>query len=350
MNLRTKVIAALLVGSISLLSVSAAFTIAWYASSQNLGIDSLKLELDTERKLLISTSSNKETFKEKLTYDELDKVGVFKPVSSMFSSRWMATKESKPDFYDCSTSLIRGNGIPYDTTTTVGFYSQDLYLLCDDDAYITLDVNETFFKSNEELNANTAKQLKNRYSDMTEDEILTNLNDLINCLRFSILVPQEDSYSYFVVDPFKNGETDFAGVLDNDKDDYFDTYMSDGSQYEIIYGEVENRESIVYNYADEEIDKKDGYYSSFNAKRRANSYTFDKDASVENGLKIAKENSLSMSDVDGDNSKLVIPVDRNTPTRIVLSIYLEGWDLDCINATMGASFLSQIQFKILRER
>ena len=35
--------------------------------------------------------------------------------------------------------------------------------------------------------------------------------------------------------------------------------------------------------------------------------------------------------------------------RIVLSIYMEGWDLDCTNAHMGGSFDLGLGFKILRE-
>ena len=44
-----------------------------------------------------------------------------------------------------------------------------------------------------------------------------------------------------------------------------------------------------------------------------------------------------------------IPLKRGEPKKIVLSIYLEGWDRDNVNNTMGANFISNVTFKILRE-
>ena len=43
-------------------------------------------------------------------------------------------------------------------------------------------------------------------------------------------------------------------------------------------------------------------------------------------------------------------LDAYTPKRLVVSFFLEGWDLDSVNAAMGASFIWNLSFRIIRER
>ena len=63
-----------------------------------------------------------------------------------------------------------------------------------------------------------------------------------------------------------------------------------------------------------------------------------------------EENSISLSSLGGKDSLWILPLYRNQPRKIILSLYREGWDRDCINQTRGASFLSSISFEIARER
>ena len=65
----------------------------------------------------------------------------------------------------------------------------------------------------------------------------------------------------------------------------------------------------------------------------------------EAGLEIKKENSLSLEEVE---DKFEFPVYENKSTRVVMTIYLEGWDLDCVNSTMGASIKTEMSFKLSR--
>ena len=62
-----------------------------------------------------------------------------------------------------------------------------------------------------------------------------------------------------------------------------------------------------------------------------------------------KEESYSLNEFEGNNVPFVIPVYREYSQEIVISIYIEGWDLDSVNYTMGSAFESNIAFKILRE-
>ena len=68
-------------------------------------------------------------------------------------------------------------------------------------------------------------------------------------------------------------------------------------------------------------------------------------------LEIKKEKSLSLDDFRTTelDKPFYFPVYRSKPQEIVLSIYIEGWDLDSVNCTKGATFDSNITFKIERE-
>ena len=116
---------------------------------------------------------------------------------------------------------------------------------------------------------------------------------------------------------------------------------------------MNDREKIVYDNplggSDEKIEQQDHYFgNSFDAVSRKIAYTYNEEASIANGLEIAKEESFSLEDINSEATKLLIPCYANKPTEIIVSIYLEGWDLDCINATMGASFSTKLNFKLLR--
>ena len=354
MNFKRTVIS-LFAGLISLASLSISFSLAWFAASTRLYVDTLEVEMRGERNLKISTSDIKDSFKEKLEFHELDESGLFMPVSSMFESKWIDEYQPVPTFYEYTAPFVPESGIPYGPKEmNEGYYQQDIYLLCDDDAYISLDIDKTFFKPNEEANLIAARRMTKESSEEDEEEtIYGNLNKLVNALRFSIFDVEEKNY--FIVDPTKSGTTLLGGALDNDRDQYFDVYTSPTQERkEAIYGEVYNRENAVYaDVGEEDIDIDEGTaYTCFNAKHKAHAERFLLEESLSNGLVIKEEPSLDFEDISSprpDENKLVIPVKHDVPKRLIFSIYLEGWDLDCVNVTMGGNFLSQIQFKILRE-
>ena len=352
MNKKRLIIASLFT-MIGLISLSISFSIAWYASSTRLSVKTIRLEIDDDRELHISTSPELDTFKQSLVYgvDDINEVGIYKPVSSMLSYTWMNEKKPLPEFRD-SSSVEQMEGVSIPEVWDNGFYRQELYLLADDDVWVTVDADKTFFLPDEELNRETAEIVKNReiFRGKTIDQIVEDMNNLKNSMRFSILVPDEDVYNYTIVDPYKSGETLLGGLLDNMNDQYYDTYKADdGEFYEIVYGEVYNRDKIIYNEPTYEDVEPSGEYSAFTARIKGSAHHFNYEASVNNGFSIKTEESLSMNDLKGINSKLRIPLKRGEPRKIVLSIYLEGWDLDNINNTMGASFNSNVTFKILRE-
>ena len=363
---KKKIITSAAIGTIALVGLSVSLTLAWYGASDRLNMRSLDVVVAGQTNIKISKSADPESFVSDLDLTPNRDEFVFVPVSSMNKKSWMEQKSDTPIFYDCSSSLVPSSGEPALEATNYGFFQQKLYLMTNLDRYVTLDVDPlseyatSEFKANDEVNTARAQQLKRDNPDWTlpVSEIKDRLDNLVNCLRVSILVTEEDHYNYYIIDPNKTKDTYFGGRLDNDRDGYFDCYhATDGKAYETLFGEINDRSKAVYNDPDPsqvatpEHDSEEAHYfgNSFEGVSKNNVHTFDEAASLANGLEIAKEESLSIDDLNSEaNNKLLIPCYGNKPTEIVVSIYLEGWDLDCINSTMGASFSTKLSFKISR--
>ena len=346
MNRKRRLTIAAFLGVISLGITSLSFSIAWYASSTQLDIDGLNITVDADRDLKISTSTDLASFKGKLTYGELDRVEKFDPCSSMFKSEWMDQKASKPEMYRYDMPVTDSSGRPHHNKATKGYYSQSLYLLANDDVLVTIDTETFSLVPDVTLNEMYIEKVKARFPEYTKEELLIRLNSLVDCMRISILDPDEETYNYTILDPTKDEEILLGGREDLGKDDYYDYYTSSTGMYETVYGEVENRETIKYGErADEDIETT-GELTSFNAKTKKNVHPFDLEASIENGLVIKTEDSIALNEVE---EKIAIPVKADKPKEIVLSIYMEGWDEDCTNAHMGGSFILDVDFKVLRE-
>lgn len=326
-------------------------TFAWYANSSQLNVDSIKISMETERELKLSTSSELDSFKSDLVTEDLDAVDLFAPASTMYKSKWMDSKERKPRFYDCSSSLFGIEGKQILKEVKTGFYSQSIYLLANDDVYVTLDTTDCYVNQNDEKNADSARKFVEKDPSLNYEEEKAKLDNLKKSVRISILDPEEESYNYFVFDPYKEKETLLGGILDNDSDRFYDSYRNrnDNKLYEVLYGEVSKNELAIYEEEKDEPTMTTGSYNSFNANIAAGVKHFNLEKSLENGLEIKEENAISFASQEEMDNNFFISLKRDTPKEIVLSIYLEGWDLDCINDTMGAGFISHISFKILRE-
>ena len=354
MNKRRIVLTAM-IGAIAISTLSVSLSLAWYASSDKLKVNSFDIDLSGNVQLLMSTSKELDTFKEKLTAEDLiEGEFLFSPVSSMYRSDWFDQKGDTPLFYDSSSPALDGI-IPKEEAPT-GYFQKRIYLLSTAvDYYASLDVSNCLFNYNEDANLLRAQELHKQYSDASVEQIKDSLNSLRDCLRMSILVNEEDYYRYYVIDPYKqeNEEVLFGGLLDNNADGYYDTYNDGGSRREYIYGQVNDRSKAAYvdpvdpTAEIEKIDTKGNFYgNSFDAKNRKDAYTFD--IANSQGLEIAKEESYALDEIGGLDTEVLIPCYRGRPTEIVISIYLEGWDKACINETMGACFDTNISFKLLR--
>lgn len=388
---KKRIIFTALVGTIALAALSVSISLAWYGASDRLRVSSLDVSMFTEQKLKISTSDDLNSFKDSLTmldFDEEDRNIVFTPTSTMFQSQWYnpsaEQRAEKPSFYDIyNGSYLSSSQDVRPQESMYGFFTKDLYLITNYNFYASLEVdtnpekNGSSFSNNDEANRRRAEVLQRDNPDwnLSVDEIKAKLDNLINCLRISILVLDENEYHYYIIDPTKEATdtTYYGGRLDNNGDGYYDTYRAEVDDEfvdtEVLYGEVNDRSKIVYNPASESGDSSDSnnndshkpefFSNSFVAESKPSARTYNETASKANGFEIAEEKSLSLEEIktaqnnpsssqENKDRSVLIPCHSNVPSHIVLSIYLEGWDTDCINATMGASFDIKLSFKLLR--
>ena len=363
-----------LVGAIALVGLSVSLTLAWYASSDRLSVRSLDVGVAGSADLRLSTSPELDTFASAIDLSPSEEF-VFVPVSTLGRTNW--SDNNVPEFFDCSFDYVSSTGEPDPEKMSYGFFQQKIYLLTNLDYYVTLDVNPTgetrendwsTFVSNDEVNFARAKSIEkqmekdNPSTNVDVNEIKDKLDELIKCLRISILVTDEDDSYYYIIDPTKkrdDANTVFGGRLDNDRDGYYDTYEDEnGDRREIVYGEVSetsDRSKIVYSdpidtsaVEEEKPVVESFFWNSFEAESSKKTFTYDEAASKANGFALKEEKAYSLEELDSEKTELRIPCFANTPKAIVVSIYLEGWDLDCINSTMGASFITNLRFKLLR--
>ena len=350
-----------LIGMIAISVTSLSFSIAWYASSNFLRVDPIDIAIETDRTIMISTTTNPDDFKDHLDSDknELNKIPMFAPVSSIKSEDWILQRASTPKFYDCA----RYWGAPGEPAmeqiypNDFYYFTQELYLYADDDVYVTIDTDKTYLRTDEVANAQYAQEYKTKNPEatagMTVEEIKEKLDQLNKAMRFSILVPGDDFYEYYIIDPNREDDSKvyFAGALDNLKNQYYDNYVFNNENYETAYGDIEDRDKIVYDTPLSTDSVLDGEPSAFNARHMANTHIFNLEETIANGAGVATENSLSIKEISNNQNLLRFPVYHgfSRVRKIILTIYIEGWDLRSINSTMGSSFEANLSFKILRE-
>ena len=355
MNTSKKLTISFFIGMIAISVASLSFSIAWYATSSFLTVAPIDIEIETDRHLKISTTNEEGSFKETLSKENNDLVdcGAFAPVSSIFSKRWTSLHAQAPKFYDC-TRVWSGHDepVPEEVERNHFYYSEDFYIYSDTDVYITIDADNTYIDANEEFNNKYASVIQKDHPEYSKKEIVGKLNDLVKSMRFSILIPDEEIYHYYVIDPNK-AENDepvlFGGVLDNTKEKKYDTHVKDGVRYETVYGDVENRDKIEWTPVLENDIGYEGEYSAFNSIHKTGTRAFFLEDQPEE-VKIAEEESISLEQIKNDpNTYFKIPVDKGYEhtRKMVISIYIEGWDRHSINSTMGSHFKSNLSFKIL---
>lgn len=361
---KNRLVLALYIGVIALAVSSVSMSVAWYAASRTLYVNSIEIYVDADRELDISLSKD-EGYVEHIEHTELEASGVFMPVTTAHSSDWLSKDNiDMPVFYDETRSYDEEN-IKLYSEADRGYFSRKFYLKSDDDVYVTIDPEKTFIRSNTEYNASYAQYLYEKYQsrndeyykDYSVDELEAMLNRIVDAMRFSLLVKVGDEYQYVIIDPHYNGETTYlGGLLDNDVDRYYDYYIKQNTvndYYERVYGEVIGDKSL-YVY-DEGLENDSSYLDSnqapnvFNARHKKGIKRFNLEKSLEKGLEIKKEEAIDLKDFSREIKPYHFPIYADTPKEVVISIYIEGWDLESVNYTMGAAFISDLTFKIDRE-
>ena len=364
-----KIIITSLVGSIGMAVLGLSLSLAWYATSENLYIDTLVINVAGDHDLKISTKSDLNSFKESVQYrfndnkNDLNDAGLFTSVSSMFKSNWLEDDlKTEPEFYYYDNTLFLDSEFaPKYATALWGFFSQHIFLYSATTTFATIDSESFFLNPLSEYNSTYAYTLmqqlrvKEKYetlhpdwtNEQIHDDIKNDLDELAKCMRVGLF--DIASNKFYIIDPYKEGETYLGGRADLFLTKQYDSYINpnDLEKYEIIYGEVNGRDKAVYLDARDTEEEIPEDYSSFNSRTEVGVHPFDLEASLENGLSIKKEDSMTLVQAE---EQLLIPVKAGTPKELVLTVYMEGWDTDCTNQHMGAGFDLHMEFKISEER
>lgn len=323
-------------------------TIAWYTGSSHLQVSNFNIKFSNKE---LEVSVDNINYKDRLDNRDLPFVDKFIPVSSMFSSSWIDAKQENPTFKKgFSQSYLEKQDYvlasDYDDASS-GYMSKLIYLRCTSDGIATIDTQKTTFLALNKENEQLATKLARKYPHLSHDEILKNLNDVVKSLRLSLLVLGDEGdndnldYQYYIIDPYKENVTYLGGILDNDLDGFYDYYEN----REALFGEIKNISDTSLFYGMEEIKEVDKT-SCFVANTKEGISHIDLPSSMENGLVVQQEQSIALKDAE----EIKINLSSYVPKRIVLSLYLEGWDKDNTNLNMYSHFAMDLAFKLVDQQ
>jgi len=351
------------------LVASIGLSVAWYANGAYLRISDVDLTLMSEPELGIglkeSSDPNDYYFgtipTDKLpemksgysdTYVEGTKseINGFAPVSSMYSGDWIGKMDSEGNPLNPRFCTNYRRPTIYDETTfkktaeaVSGFYSVPLFLYCDRDMYVSIDESTTFVPDHER-NVVVAKELaKEEDETRTPEEIVGDLDNIVKSLRFSIY--DLETQKYWIVDPYKGeDETYLSGVLDLDNNHLFDFYYDgeDKAYKEYLFGEYDDTKDIIYRSVKDNTEPE--RFDTFNAKHAEQANEIDIEACIDGGI-LKKEDSHTPEHLNGMD---MIPLMNRVPHKIVLSIYIEGWDRDNTPRSSLGAFNASIKFKLTK--
>lgn len=267
-------------------------------------------------------------------------------LSSMYGSDWL---NSSTVFANTKPQLKIGYSAgsnPHETATALAGYMQfEFYFRSGKNMYL-------FLSENTSLVANEAANQK--LADIYGYKV-ANLNKVQDCLRVSFY--SESAFYIYEPNVTTSSNTAFAGRLNTGApiSSYYDI---DSNHNEILYGE--------YNYADSQLSLKydeasraavpssedlTGFISGTNPIANGG---LDIDKSISEGhLSIAHEKTYTLSELSKVDEKayplVYIPAyDETKPEtikRVVVTVYVEGWDLDVVNSVESGVFDLNLAFK-----
>ncbi len=337
------------------LAASVTSTFAWFAVSDSGKVKFMDFNITETHALKIGLkdSSGEVKYYDSLNdnilsehYPSYHAGSALADTSSMYQDLWLNENTN----YETALPVLReayskdGNHHSSNVATS-GFFQFEFYFLADSDMYLFLDYEDTYAKALHDENLKTASTSK----DVTVEE----LDNIVNATRVSFF--SKDGFYIYEPNQLHSSNTTFGGALDaTEKDGYYD-YDSDTSK-EIVYGEYDDESTLVYDEAsstDSDLDVPGARATCFNAKHKAGVQRFNYNKSVENGLSFKKEETytleqLSLKDGQGSYDPTnVFPIARlkeNQATRVVVTIYLEGWDLDVTEAIGNGAFTLALGF------
>jgi hypothetical protein len=353
--------AVLIISSAASVSVS---TFAFAASSSLLTLSDIGVKTVVPASIQIglkNTSTDEISYYDQLDTDSFTDNGLTSPeftglypVSSSFKDDWLI-KDSDETYNSVTPKFTReyfnteNYNFPGWDTDSDHYLQMELYFKEEDTASLPV----SFYLSDD--TSMVADTDKNKITAVDISTTQAKLDEVVNCLRTSILTEDD----YFIVDFNKDEDVNLAGRLNViDSNEYYDTTF--GNEYEgaepdteLLFGEYSNADKIVWDdelTADSDLLYPDETASAFNSKSAAGTRPLNIEESIDNGVILKVEDSVALEDVvyssdnaDNENAKL-FSIYPGEEKRIVVTYYIEGWDLDNNNEVQYASFISNLVF------
>lgn len=281
------------------------------------------------------------------------------PVSSAHQEKWYDPSNSEnattvlPQFTKQPTQTnIRGDALAVNEDR-FGYYYQFEFFMRSSTA------QRLYMFLNEETTIDADAQ-KNQMTSRSTSLDYLQLNDVENYLRLSVL----SHNGYMIYEPHPNlldddsyEQTRFFGRMDVDaRDGVFD--FDAWTYKEIVYGNITNEDKIVYGEEARVQNEPFNFWGGgFTGNTYQNAEAVDIEKSLENGMLGAVEQTVT-PDVIGDKSNgyqsrvdnALAILEGREPTRIVVSIWAEGWDRDCNLLSQDASFVANLVFNARDQR
>ena len=271
----------------------------------------------------------------------------FAPVSNMFSGSdgysegWYST-DLDPEVDKPKYMLgYGGSGITTTTRTDYAeennqYISLEFRFSCDRDIYLFLDTKSTKVEADRETN----KAMASNVTGLSED----NLNRVENACRISFF----GNMGYTVYEPnaTEGSSTYYGGRLNTRSvDGYWDYDEKTGK--ETLYGEYKSEalSKLEYTLVSEQEPVSDPLNTLEAVSKQGNLAISNLSSLKEEGL-IARETSYTLQELGNNASNrhplLFIPAGQTR--KLTVSIYIEGWDLDCDTFIEAATLAASITF------
>lgn len=341
------------------LATSITATYAWYSLTSVAVVDNLNILINCEDAYLelgmkndegeiIYPSGDSYYNKEDIEDSEDNVLG---EVSGMFASSWQEGVLDKDNLLPTFRSNYRGATSYKDpgVADSSNYLQVEFYLRCNYDAEIYLSEG-SYLRANHDRNVETAA----KYPD--EHLVAEKLDKGVNATRISFMsIGNDGNVDYHIVSNIER-DTKYAGLLDLYGDHYYD--YKDGK--EILFGEYSGNENdFVYvdnpPISEQEVIEEDDF-STFTAYHAREDSTgnivkgIDFEAS---SIGMKEENATPIDELilkEGVGQMSTAPLAKlkaNEDKRLIVSIYVEGWDKDMIDSIGRAAIDINVGFVAL---
>ncbi len=335
------------IGALSLgltLSSLATATYAWFDIVTSASLDQIKMTFggspslemglkDQDGNIHYASSWNDASLQ------ELDSSYVpfepLKEVSSMFESSWNNSS------LDSSTSfplLYEPFYASQDPTSTPvakdGFLQYEMFFRSDRNLYLFLD-EATSISPLSDLNKTRAEEINSQTGSSLKGSELDQVVDAVRVSFFS-------ETGFYICSPSGSSSVTYGGLLDLDKDGYYD--YRDGK--EIVYGDYAGTPLYGDPLSEDSLapEKPNAFYAKHQkgiSPWKHNDVGFQKETSYP-----VEELALSKSASYFDPSimKPLAHLKANVPTRLVFTLYVEGWDHHLTEKIANGAFSLHLAF------